>query len=53
MNEEKILYALNVASQYIDITDGYEYIEIDGEMKDRYEIIDIIQNAINELNKTN
>lgn len=42
----QLLKALKVASQYIEITDGYEEVEIDGEMLPHNEIADIIDNAI-------
>ena len=42
----ELLKALKVAAQYIEITDSYEEVEIDGEMTDRYDIIKTVENAI-------
>lgn len=42
----ELLEALKVALQYVDITDSYEEIEIDGEMLPRMEIYSIINYAI-------
>ena len=50
----ELLKALKVALQYIEITDGYEEVEIDGEMTDRYDIIDVVESAVKsvEINET-